>query len=216
MHSSASHASLLAPFRSLDGSYVVLDCETTDIIKDGVYPDIVTLGLIKVYADRTLSDSFEYRVRPTKPMHPLAEEVHGISDDEASTFPSFARQWDNIFRWLNGQTIVIHNADFDWPILLDHLSRYQLAQPNVKGVFCSQKNSTEWANAAGVSGSKRGPSLDSLIKHFGIEDLRAYSGGIHGAADDAWQTAKVVESLRNLAILPISEITKPPDKESKN
>lgn len=190
---------LLRPFRSLDGPLVVFDSETTDIIKDDIYPDIVTIGLIRINADRTVSDPVEFKVRPTKLMHPLAEKVHGISDAEASTFPTIQSQWSSIHSWLSNTTVIMHNADFDWSIMQDHIRRYGLSQPVNVSTFCSQKNATAWANATGVSGSWRGPSLDKLTKHFGIEDRRQSLGGIHGAANDAWQTAMVVVALRNLA-----------------
>lgn len=191
---------LLEPFLSLNGDFVVMDTETTDLIAGGVYPDIVTLGMIKVFADRTFSNPVEFKIKPTKLMHPLAERVHGISDAEAATFASFSSQWDSIRSWLDGSTVVIHNADFDWPILQDHIDRYRLKGAGAKRVFCSQKNAAVWASAVGVSGSKRGPSLDALTKHFGIDDRRQSLGGVHGAANDAWQTAMVVEAMRNLAL----------------
>ena len=192
---------LLSAFLSLDRGYVVLDTETTDIIKDGVYPDIVTVGLIKVGADRVFSEPVEFKVRPYKPMHPLAQKVHGISDQEAATFPELTTHWNEISQYLAGEIVVIHNADFDWSILNDHIDKYDLARPVPDYVFCSQKHSTAWAKSAGISGSSRGPSLDKLTKYFNIEDRREALGGIHGAANDAWQTAMVVEALRDIAVL---------------
>ena len=190
---------LLRPFLSLDREFVVLDTETTDIIKDGELPDIVSVGLVKVSSSRRVSSPIEFKTRPTKLMHPLAEKVHGISDREAATYPSFVSQWADIAEHLTGKIVVIHNAEFDWPILLDHISKYNLENPAVDSVFCSQKNAAAWAKVAGVSGSSRGPALDKLTKYFGVEDRRRAMGGIHGAGNDAWQTAMVVESLRDLA-----------------
>ena len=46
--------------------------------------------------------------------------------------------------YLKNQLIVIHNA-IDWPILLDHVDRYDLALPGIQGVFCSQKAAMPWA-----------------------------------------------------------------------
>lgn len=197
--SDLDHSRLLAPFLSLADGYVVLDTETTDIIKDGVLPDILSLGMVRVDHEGVISNPVEFKVRPDKPIHPLAEKVHGISEVQAATFPSFASQWEQIRKWLDGSTIVIHNADFDWPILLDHVSRGALKMPAQGRVFCSQKSAIDWANAAGVTGSSRGPSLDALTAFFDIDDRRQSSGGIHGAANDAWQTANVVNALIALA-----------------
>ena len=98
---------------------------------------------------------------------------------------------------LKDQLIVIHNASFDWPILLDHVARYGLEMPEIHGVFCSQKAATPWAQAMNFPCSHRGPSLDALPEVFGVEDLRAKGNGIHGAKIDSLQAALVVEVMRH-------------------
>ena len=102
--------------------------------------------------------------------------------------------------YLNGQLVVIHNASFDWPILLQHVKRFDLKLPEVRGVFCSQKAAIPWALAENVECGRRGPSLDTLTKTLSVKDLREESGGIHGARLDSLQTASVVERLRGLAL----------------
>jgi len=92
---------------------------------------------------------------------------------------------------------VIHNASFDWPILLDHVDRHHLAPPKTKGVFCSQKAAIPWAQAMNLPCRHRGPSLDTLTKALDVEDLRAKGNGIHGAGIDSLQAAQVVEGMRN-------------------
>lgn len=92
---------------------------------------------------------------------------------------------------------MIHNASFDWPILLDHVVRYRLSMPRIKGVFCSQKVATPWAVAINLQCSQRGPSLDALTKALGVEDLRNREGGIHGAKIDSQQSALVLKWLEN-------------------
>jgi DNA polymerase-3 subunit epsilon len=44
--------------------------------------------------------------------------------------------------------------------------------------------------------SHRGPSLDTLTKVLGVEDLRAKFSGIHGAEIDSRQTSRVIELMR--------------------
>lgn len=81
----------------------------------------------------------------------------------------------------------IHNASFDWLILLDHVARYGLSMPPTQGVFCSQKAAIPWAQAMNLLCSQRGPSLDILTKALGVENLRTKIGGTHGAAIDSQQ-----------------------------
>jgi hypothetical protein len=68
---------------------------------------------------------------------------------------------------------------------LDHVARYDLTMPQIKGVFCSQKAATPWAQAMNFPCSHRGPSLDLLTEVLGIEALRTQGDGIHGAAIDS-------------------------------
>ena len=123
--------------------------------------------------------------------------MHGISNEQAAKFESFEPQWGQVADYLKDQLVVIHNASFDWPILLDHVARYQLDIPFIKGVFCSQKAVIPWAQAMNLPCSHRGPSLDALTKAFEVEDLRAKGNGIHGAKIDSWQAALVVEVMRH-------------------
>ena len=43
--------------------------------------------------------------------------------------------------------------------------------------------------------SNRGPSLDTLTKAIGVEDLRVKEDGLHGAKIDSRQLAQVVEVI---------------------
>lgn len=186
---------LLWIFTQLPDDYLVLDTETTGLPDENGLPDIVTLG-ITVVRNQEIAESIEFETRPQKRISEEAQTVHGISNEQAAKFEFFESQWSQIADYLKGQLIVIHNASFDWPILLDHVARHHLNMPTIKGVFCSQKAAIPWAQATNLQCSHRGPSLDTLTKMLGVEDLRAKGDGIHGAEIDSWQAAQVVEVMR--------------------
>ena len=189
---------LLWVFSQLPGNYVVLDTETTGLPDEDGLPDIVTLGITTV-KDRSIVEAIEFSTRPQRTISEEAESIHGISNQQAPLFKSFDSQWPEMADHLNNQLVVIHNASFDWPVLLDHVHRYELNQPKVKGVFCSQKAAIPWAQANNFECSHRGPSLDTLTRILDVEDLRARADGVHGAKVDSQQTACVVEELRCMA-----------------
>jgi len=191
----ARYNELLWIFTQLPDDYLVLDTETTGLPNENGLPDIVTLG-ITVVRNREVAESIEFETRPQKRISEEAQAVHGISNEQAAKFESFGSQWQRIVDYLKGQLIVIHNASFDWPILLDHVDRHELVLPKTKGVFCSQKAAIPWAQAMNLPCGPRGPSLDALTKAFDVEDLRAKGNGIHGAKIDSWQAALVVEAMR--------------------
>lgn len=186
---------LLWVFTQLPDDYIVLDTETTGLPDENGLPDIVTLG-ITVVRQREIAKSVEFETRPKKTISEKAQSIHGITKEQAAEFESFDSQWHQIAKYLKDQLIVIHNASFDWPILLDHVARYGLTMSPVQGVFCSQKAAIPWAQAMNLSCSHRGPSLEILTKILGVEDLRAKSDGIHGARIDSQLAAQVTEVMR--------------------
>ncbi len=148
-------------------------------------------------SNREIAESIEFEIRPQRRISEEAQAVHGISNEQAAKFEPFQSQWNQIADYLKDQLIVIHNASFDWPILLDHVARYGLEMPKIQGVFCSQKTAIRWAQAMNLPCSQRGPSLDALTKAFEVEDLRAKGNGIHGAKIDSLQAALVGEVMRH-------------------
>ena len=186
---------LLWIFTRLPDEYVVLDTETTGLPDENGPPDIVTLGITMVKSQE-VTESVEFKTRPRKHISDEAVAIHGITSEQAERFSSFESQWNLITRYLKGQLVVIHNASFDWPILLHHVTRYDLTMPPILGVFCSQKAAIPWAQAMNIASSQRGPSLNTLTTVCGVEDLRAKGDGFHGAGIDSQQTALVVETLR--------------------
>jgi len=190
---------LLWVFSRLPDHYVVLDTETTGLPDEKGLPDIVTLG-ITVVKDRSIIEATEFSIRPQRNITKEAEAIHGISNEQASGFKPFDSQWLEIAEIFHDQLVVIHNASFDWPVLMNQLERCGLEQPKIRGVFCSQKGAIPWAQANKLFCSHRGPSLDTLTATLEVEDLRNAMGGMHGAKIDSQQTAYVVEKLRRLAL----------------
>jgi DNA polymerase-3 subunit epsilon len=196
----AMYKELLWIFTQLPDDYIVLDTETTGLPDENGLPDIVTLG-ITVVRNRKIAESVEFKTRPQKRISEEAQSIHGITNEQAAGFDSFESQWYQIADYLKDQLIVIHNASFDWPILLDHVARYGLSMPPIQGVFCSQKAAIAWAQVMELSCSHRGPSLDTLTKILSVENLRDKTDGIHGAGIDSRQTARVIEVMRCYGIL---------------
>jgi DNA polymerase III subunit epsilon len=191
---------LLWVFAQLPDNYIVLDTETTGLSDEQGLPDIVTLGIATVN-NRAIVDAVEFAVRPDRHITKEAELIHGISNLRAASFERFDHQWQQIVPYMEGQLVVIHNANFDWPIFSQQVARYQLAMPMIRGVFCSQKAAIPWAQANRLACSDRGPSLATLTVALAVRDYRAENNeGKHGAKVDSQQTAEIVEAIRKLAI----------------
>ena len=187
---------LLWIFTQLPNDYIVLDTETTGLPDENGPPDIVSIGMT-VVRNREIAESVEFKTRPQKRISKEAQSIHGITNERAAEFESLGSQWQQIAEYLKHQLIVIHNASYDWPILLDHVARYGLAMPPIQGVFCSQKAAIPWAQTMDFPCSHRGPSLDALTEALAVENLRAKEGGLHGSEIDSRQTARVIEVVRH-------------------
>lgn len=188
---------LLWPFQNLPENYVVLDTETTGLFDEKGAPGIVSIGIVEVAKGKIVKER-EYLIKPHRPMNDEASQLHGISEQKAQSFPSFLSQWSNIHADLNGKLVVIHNAIFDWPLIIDHIGRYGVEKPSVLGVFCSQRSAQPWAIAVGLKCTDRGPSLDTMTEAAGVNNYRTGQQGVHSALMDAKQTAEMVEALRCL------------------
>jgi len=192
------YSELLWMFTQLPDDYLVLDTETTGLPDSSGLPNIITLGIALV-EKRRVTGSKEFKLKPHKPISKEALSVHGISNEEASSFESLESQWNQISSILNGHLVVIHNASFDWPILRNQVAQKSLEMPEIQGVFCSQKAAFPWAQSMQLECSSRGPSLDTLTSALEVKDLRAIENGLHGARIDAVQTAQLVEAIRRKA-----------------
>ncbi|MFN3237282.1 MAG: exonuclease domain-containing protein [Pseudomonadales bacterium] len=196
------YSEMLWPFGQLPSHYVVLDTETTGLPDEQGITDLISVGLA-VVQNYTVEASFEFLIRPTGPISEEAQKVHGITQARAQDFLSFDKEAAKFSETLTDELVVIHNASFDWPILLEHYNRYNLAIPKSRGVFCSQKSAFPWALANKIKCSERGPSLDTLSSLFNVESFREERGA-HGAEIDALQTAEVVEHLRALSVASLA------------
>jgi DNA polymerase-3 subunit epsilon len=99
---------------------IVFDCETTgtDRAADQIIELCVQLGLADDAPHQT------WRIRPTVPIHPGAQAVHGISEDELVGCPAFAELADAIVAvFADADVIVGYNLAFDIEMLQAELAR---------------------------------------------------------------------------------------------
>lgn len=104
----------LSATRLLHSAAVIVDVETTDL--DGRICEIAIIDT----TGRILLDTL---VNPECPITPAAEEVHGITDAEVATAPT----WDQIagcVQWLlSGRRVTAYNAPFDQGVIQRELQR---------------------------------------------------------------------------------------------
>lgn len=112
--------------------FYVLDTETTGI---GKMDEIVQLGIIDqdgVVVMNTL-------VKPTQTIPTGASNVHGITDHDVVEAPSYADLYVQLSAMLAGIPVVAYNMDFDWRILVQTTTLYQLPPIRTGARHCAMK-----------------------------------------------------------------------------
>ncbi|MEO6775916.1 MAG: 3'-5' exonuclease [Kofleriaceae bacterium] len=99
---------------------IIFDCETTGINfqKDQVIELCVQHGLGDQAHSRT------WRIRPSVPIHPAAQAVHGIALEDLAGCPQFAAYADEIIQLFAGADVIVgYNISFDIEMLQAELAR---------------------------------------------------------------------------------------------
>lgn len=187
-----------------DPMLAVLDTETTSL--NG---EVIELGIVDAWG-RTL---FDARMRPSCPVTPEAQEIHGISDDDLAGLPTIAHFWPEIREVLRGRHVAIFNARFDWPRLLrsldENLPTWQDEDfPLVAGLV--ERTTCVMLAYAPISASwdavRRGyrwPKLERACKERGVDTSDLHK---HAALDDALATLRLIQATAALTTAHVAWI----------
>ena len=101
--------------------YLILDTETTGT---GKYDEVIELGIIDMAGNTVYHSLF----KPSCPIQPKAEEIHGISLNDLDDAPKFSDEWHKIKTILVGKKILIYNAAFDLRLLSQTTRKYGFSE----------------------------------------------------------------------------------------
>jgi DNA polymerase-3 subunit epsilon len=155
---------------------IVLDTETT-----GLEPSkghrIVEIGCIELLERRRSGATFHRFLNPEREIDAGALAVHGITEEFLRDKPRFADIADDLWRFLSGAELIIHNAAFDLSFLEFEFSR--VATPGALREQVSVLDTLALARER-YPGQKN--NLDALCKRLGVD---ASHRELHGALLDA-------------------------------
>ena len=123
--------------------YIVLDTETTGLeVKQG--HRIIEIGAVLVN-NRVKSDQhFHSYLNPQRSIDEKAYEVHGISLESLEDKPLFEEIAEDFIQFVEGSTLVIHNAPFDLGFLNNELKLASSKFPKLEDI-CEVEDSLEIA-----------------------------------------------------------------------
>lgn len=157
--------------------YIVLDTETTGLeVKAG--HRVIEIGAVLLNDRKKSEDHFHTYLNPSRLIDEEASKVHGISNADLEDSPSFDEIAEEFIQFIDGATLVIHNAPFDVGFLNNELKMASTQYPKIEEL-CDVEDSLVIARDK-YPGQRN--SLDALAQRF---DVKGYDRTFHGALLDA-------------------------------
>lgn len=167
--------------------YIILDTETTGLeVKQG--HRIIEIGAVLLNDRKKSEVHFHTYLNPSRLIDEEASKVHGIMNEDLMDKPFFDQIAEEFLEFIDGSTLVIHNAAFDVGFLNNELKLASSKYPMLEEV-CEIEDSLALAKDK-FPGQRN--SLDALANRF---DISGYDRTFHGALLDANILADVYMSL---------------------
>jgi DNA polymerase-3 subunit epsilon len=167
--------------------YIILDTETTGLeVQQG--HRIIEIGAVLLNDRKKSEEHFHSYLNPSRLIDEEASKVHGIMNEDLIDKPFFEEIAEEFLEFIDGSTLVIHNAAFDVGFLNNELKLASSKYPTL-GEICEIEDSLAIAKDK-FPGQRN--SLDALATRF---DISGYDRTFHGALLDANILADVYMSL---------------------
>lgn len=168
-----------------DTREVIFDTETTGLnAKDG--DRVIEIGAVELINRFSVGRTFHIYLNPgERQVHPDAQAVHGISNEDLKDKPSFASVLPKFMEFFGTGTLIAHNAKFDVDFLNAELARAGEG-PIDPGRVVDTLALARRKHPAGPN------SLDALCDRYGVS--RGHRT-LHGALLDSELLAEVYLEL---------------------
>lgn len=155
--------------------YIVLDTETTGL--DPKSDRIIEIGAVRIRDRQVTTEYFHHYLQPDCAIHPAAVAVHGITEEFLRGKPRFDAVAHEFIDWVQGATVIIHNAPFDTGFL-----NMELARMNLLGLSHHVASVIDTLVMARSLYRGKKNDLNSLLARYNIENNER---ALHGALLDA-------------------------------
>ena len=167
--------------------FIILDTETTGLeVHQG--HRIIEIGAVLLNDRKKSEEHFHTYLNPSRLIDEEASKVHGIMNEDLLDKPYFEEVAEEFLEFIEGSTLVIHNAAFDVGFLNNELKIASSKYPMLEDI-CEIEDSLALAKDK-FPGQRN--SLDALASRF---DISGYDRTFHGALLDANILADVYMSL---------------------
>ena len=157
--------------------YVVIDLETTGL--DPCVNEIVEIGAVKYINDKQV-DIFSTYIKPIVPISSKVTKINHITNEMLQNAPDLDSVTDDFFKFIEGFTLIAHNAKFDVRFLQIRLMLPRFSYPVIDTLDLSKRFIKD------VPDHK----LETLKKYFSLDVAS------HSAVDDCITAAHVYQFCR--------------------
>lgn len=167
---------------------VTLDTETTGLNRrrnGGTVSDghrVIEIGCVEIVDRKVTGRTFHTYLKPDCVVDPKAVKVHGITDEFLEDKPVFGDVVEEFLEFLEGATLIIHNAAFDTVFLDKEFGLLDESKQPLERVFFV----VDTLKVSRQLYPNRSNTLRSLAERFDIETEEK-----HGALADAAILARV-------------------------
>ena len=167
--------------RLADGNTVILDLESTGLLREDPDTEIAQVCILDIHG-RPL---FSMLLKPAQPMSDKVIDIHKITNEQVINQPIFPQIAKMIAFVLKDKHVIAWNLDFDWKLLVHMFKKYDMPKPEVAGLSCAMDKYSEWA---GEWSSKKNGFKWQRLPNFLGEDA-------HDAQVDCRNTLKAMQKM---------------------
>ncbi|MFC6859411.1 exonuclease domain-containing protein [Zunongwangia atlantica] len=159
--------------------FVAFDFETAS----GKNP--CSLGMVEYKNGKKYREFYELINPEVAYFNPFAVQIHGIRYEDVQHEKNFAERWEEMSSFIEGKTLVAHNAKFDNSVLLYSLQRYGIELPQFNS-FCTLQRARKLVRLPSYK-------LSSLANFFEVPQFHH-----HNALEDAFVCGELFLKLNRL------------------
>tara|TARA_Y100000310_G_C20569502_1_gene757257 strand:- start:226 stop:816 length:591 start_codon:yes stop_codon:yes gene_type:complete len=166
-----------------------LDTETTGL---GADAEICEIAIID-YRGRTCLDRL---IKPSKPIPPDAEAIHGIANKMVETAPSFDRFRVSLIDLLRNRVLIVYNLEYDMAMMAQSFKAHGVSSPDWRALhvrpMCAMKMYADYFGDFNDDyGTNRWVKLSDAAEQCGLE----LPEDLHRARADAELTLGVMKFM---------------------
>jgi DNA polymerase-3 subunit epsilon len=178
-----------------DLEVALVDVETTG--RDAAHDRVIEVGIVVGRGGEVVA-RYNWLVNPGIPIPQEARDVHGITDEQVASSPTFEAVAHEIADALRGRVPAAYNADFDKTFL--HAEYARLGR-KVEGTAPALRREVSWVDplvwAREIQSGEKSRALGEVAQRLGIALEKA-----HRASEDAEAALRVLYALAEDARIP--------------